>query len=142
MPAKMLDHIGMVVADIQATAQRIESALGLKVVAEEDYGDGLIAIAFIPVGQGLDGPKIELLEPHRPGSSAWDFLQAHGDGVEHVAFLVDDVDQTLDSIRGMVPLADQYGRPGAGKMTIAFLDGRAIAGLLAELVSPARKEYS
>lgn len=139
MPAKMLDHIGMVVADIKATAERIEKALGLTVEAEEDYGEELISIAFIPIGQGLDGPKIELLEPHRPGSSAWDFLQAHGDGLEHVAFLVDDVDEELDQLKDSVPLTDKAGRPGAGNKTIAFLSGEAIPGLLTELVSPVLK---
>lgn len=136
MGAKMLDHIGMVVRDIDFTAARIERTLGLHIAAREDYGDGLLAIAFIPIGANLEGPKIELLEPHRPGSTAWDFLQAHGDGIEHVAFLVNDVDEELTFLNGAVPLTDDCGRPGAGQMTIAFLGADAIPGMLTELVSP------
>lgn len=140
MPVTMLDHIGMVVGDLKATARRIALALGLEIAAEEDYGDGLISIAFIPIGQGLNGPKIELLEPHRAGSSAWTFLTTHGDGIEHVAFLVDDVDQELGQIRATVPLTDYSARPGAGNMMIAFLDNAAIPGMLSELVSRVLKE--
>lgn len=140
MAVKMLDHIGMVVHDIAATAVQLESALGLSIDHMEDFQEGLITIAFIPVGQGLAGPKIELLEPHRLGSTAWDFLESVGDGIEHVAFLVDDVNIELVRLQGKVPIRDQKARPGAGNMEIAFLEQAAISGLLAELVSPMATE--
>jgi methylmalonyl-CoA/ethylmalonyl-CoA epimerase len=141
MAAKLLDHIGMVVDSIEATAERIESVLGFHVEAYEDYDEGLITIAFIPLGQGLSGPKIELLEPHRPGCSAWDYLKAHGNGVEHLAFLVDDVDRELSQLRQSVSVLDATGRPGAGHMTIAFLHPDAIPGIWVELVALATGDH-
>ncbi len=138
MAAKTLDHIGMVVRDIHQTASRIKSILGFSIAQSEDYSQGLLSIAFIPLGSGLNGPKLELLQPNRPGSSAWDFLQSQGEGVEHVAFLVDDVDQELGVLQGQVPLLDHHSKRGAGHMNIAFLGRDAIPGLFTELVAPVR----
>lgn len=136
MAARTLDHIGMVVRDIHQTASRINSILGFAIAQSEDYGHGLLSIAFIPMGEGLNGPKLELLQPNRSGSSAWEFLQSQGEGVEHVAFLVDDVDQELDFLRGQIPLLDNQSKSGAGNMHIAFLGRDAIPGLFTELVAP------
>lgn len=136
MAAKALDHIGVVVRDCEATANRIAEILRLTVEHTEDYGAGLITIAFIPVGAGPQGPKIELLQPNRSGSSAWEFLHRYGEGIEHIAFLVDDVTVELARLRATVPLRDQKARPGAGGMEIGFLDPLAITGMYVELVSP------
>ena len=136
---QQLDHVGIVVRSLDRSCARYQKVLGLQVDHVEEYGAGLLRIAFLPVNGGDAGhtPKLELLEPLRPGSSAWDFLEAHGEGVEHLAFLVDGLDRALDSLADRhVPLRDRCSRAGAGGMRIAFLDPTALDGVLAELVSP------
>jgi methylmalonyl-CoA/ethylmalonyl-CoA epimerase len=137
---RLLDHVGIVVRDLDATAARYQAVLGLELDAVEDYGAGLLRIGFLEVGDA--GPfgavKLELLEPGRPGSSAWDFLTRHGEGIEHLAFFVDDVDQELERLAASgVPLIDRCARAGAGGMRIAFLEPAALDGVLGELVAPA-----
>ena len=142
MSIQLLDHIGIVVRDMEFTLCQYETVLGLKPVHSETYGDGLLNIAFIPVGPKSDygWTKIELLQPLRPGSSAWDFLQQYGEGVEHLAFLVENVDAELDRLAHLsIPMRDQVSRPGAGGMQIAFLNPRALSGVLAEFVMPLSK---
>jgi methylmalonyl-CoA/ethylmalonyl-CoA epimerase len=139
MSIQLLDHIGIVVRDMEFTLHQYKTVLGLKPTHSETYGNGLLEIAFIPVGPKSDygWTKIELLQPLRSGSSAWDFLHQHGEGVEHLAFLVEDVDSELDHLAHLnIPMGDQVSRPGAGGMQIAFLNPHALSGVLAEFVSP------
>jgi methylmalonyl-CoA/ethylmalonyl-CoA epimerase len=145
MSIQLLDHIGIVVRDMEFTLRQYETVLGLKPTHSESYGDGLIDIAFIPVGpkSAYGWTKIELLQPLRPGSSAWDFLHQYGEGVEHLAFLVENVDSELDRLAHLsIPMRDQVSRPGAGGMQIAFLNPRALSGVLAEFVTPLYKQRS
>lgn len=139
MTIQLLDHIGIVVRDMEFTLQQYETVLGLKPTHTETYGDGLLNIAFLPVGLKCEygWTKIELLQPLHPGTSAWDFLHQHGEGVEHLAFLVGDVNRELDRLAHLgIPLEDHVSRPGAGGMQIAFLNPLALSGVLGELVAP------
>ncbi|QBD77627.1 VOC family protein [Ktedonosporobacter rubrisoli] len=139
MSVRLLDHIGIVVHNLEPTLREYELTLGLKPSHIETYGDGLLKIAFLPIGpvHAVGSTKLELLQPLRPGTSAWNFLQQHGQGVEHLAFLVDDVDHELDRLAHLgIPMGDQSSRPGAGGMQIAFLNPQALSGMLAELVTP------
>lgn len=134
-----MDHVGVVVRDVEAAIERYAALLGLVVDGRETFGAGGIEIAFLAPAPGVR-PSIELLAPKRPGSGAWDHLQARGEGIEHIAFRVDDTDRALDHVRRLAPdaLSDACARPGAGGMDIAFLRPEALFGALCELVSPRR----
>ena len=139
MSVQLLDHIGVVVRDMTYTLRQYQQVLGLAATHTENYGDGLLEIAFLPVGpeSAFGRTKIELLQPLRPGSSAWNFLHDYGEGVEHLAFLVGDVNGELDRLAHLgVPMRDHVARPGAGGMQIAFLEPHALSGVLGELVMP------
>lgn len=135
---KRIDHVGIVVKDLDRAIVRYREVLGLSAGPVEMYGDDLLRLAFIPTRpQDSDGPTLELLEPLREGSNAWEFLQRKGPGIEHVAFLVEELDRQLEGLRRRgVPLRDRCGRIGAGGMRIAFLDPDAVDGMLTELVEP------
>ena len=142
MAAQLLDHIGIVVRNMEYTLRQYETVLGLKPTHIETYGEQLLDIAFLPVGPKTDfgWTKLELLQPLRSGTSAWDFLQRYGEGVEHLAFLVGDVNRELDRLAHLgIPTRDSLARPGAGGMQIAFLEPQALSGVLGELVCPLRK---
>ncbi|MDA8195015.1 MAG: VOC family protein [Thermaerobacter sp.] len=132
-----LDHIGIIVRDLTQAARQYQEVLGLSVSRIEDYGNGLLSIAFLPVGDGNDPAvvKVELLQPHRPGSSAWRFLQEKGEGIEHLAFRADHLDGHLARMAGSgVALWDRMARPGAEGTRIAFIDPVSLSGCLVELV--------
>lgn len=137
MAVRGLDHIGIIVRDLSRAIAQYQEILGLPVTRIEDYGNGLLTIAFLPLdGLGRPGiPKIELLQPLRPGSSAWRFLQEKGEGIEHAAFLVDDLNGQLRRLTELgIPLWDQVARPGADGTRIAFIDPAGASGCLLELV--------
>jgi len=82
------------------------------------------------------GPvELELLQPLEGGggSSAREFLERRGEGVQHIAFFVDDLDSALSRVAEMGIEVLQMGRrPGGGGY--ALLDTDAVGGVIIELV--------
>lgn len=132
MKIKRVDHLGVIVGDLDGAVKSFSEHLGLKLEHTERYGDEL-DIAFLPCGETL----VELIEPLKEGGSNADYLREHGPGIQHVAFEVDDLEAALAELagRGVEPLGDAPV-PGAGGMRIAFLDPQAFDGVLVELCEP------
>ncbi|MFC7392841.1 VOC family protein [Scopulibacillus cellulosilyticus] len=131
MAVQQIDHIGIVVANLELAINKYCDTLGAELDHIEDYGDGLLTIAFLPIGN----VQIELIQPLKPGSSAWDFLQEHGEGIEHIAFKVDEVNKEWDRIlKQKIPVNDLEPRKGAGNTMISFLHRDALCGVLGEFV--------
>ncbi|WP_286886529.1 VOC family protein [Aneurinibacillus sp. UBA3580] len=137
MSVKKLDHIGIIVSDLDRAIETYENVLGLQVERIEDYGGGLLLIAFIPLGE----VQLELIQPLKPGSAAWDFLQSHGEGIEHLAFAVDDLQMEWHRVlTHNIPVTDTEPRPGAGNTQICFLKREALCGVLGEFVASSVQE--
>ena len=125
-----LEHVAIVVADMEAALQSFKDHLGLVAEGVMDYGQGDLKIAFIAVGT----TQIELIQPLRPGTSSWERLERLGPGVDHVALRVDDIDAEVARLSGAPGvLRDPLPRPGAGDARIAFLNADALGGALVEL---------
>ena len=132
MRIKRVDHLGVIVDDLDGAVKSFTEHLGLELDHTEQYGDEL-DIAFLPCGETL----VELIEPLKEQGSNADYLREHGPGIQHVAFEVDDLDAALAELaeRGVEPLGDAP-MPGAGGMRIAFLDPQVFDGVLVELCEP------
>ncbi len=132
MKIKRVDHLGIIVSDLDGALRGFTEHLGLELDHTEQYGDEL-DIAFLPCGETL----VELITPlTREGSNA-DYLEQHGPGIQHVAFEVDDLDAALEELseRGVNALGEAPV-PGAGGMRIAFLNPESFGGILVELCEP------
>lgn len=129
MRLKRIDHLGVIVDNLDQAVQGFTERLGLKLDHIEQYGDEL-DIAFLPCGDTL----VELIQPRTNEGSNAEYLQEHGPGIQHVAFEVDDLDASLAELdeRGVKPLGNAP-MPGAGGMRIAFLEPEAFGGILVEL---------
>jgi methylmalonyl-CoA/ethylmalonyl-CoA epimerase len=129
---KRVDHLGIIVGDLDDAVRSFTEHLGLTLDHIEQYGDEL-DIAFLPCGDTL----VELIKPRTDQGSNADYLRQHGPGIQHVAFEVDDLEAALAELdkRGVKPLGDAP-IPGAGGMRIAFLDPQAFGGILVELCEP------
>lgn len=132
MKIKRVNHLGIIVSDLDDAMQSFTEHLGLSLDHVEQYGDEL-DIAFLPCGETL----VELIKPHTDQGSNADYLRQHGPGIQHVAFEVDDLDAALAELaeQGVEPLGDAP-MPGAGGTRIAFLDPQAFGGILVELCEP------
>ena len=129
MKIKRVNHLGVIVGDLDDAVQGFTEHLGLRLDHMEQYGDEL-DIAFLPCGETL----VELIKPLKNQGSNAEYLREHGPGIQHVAFEVDDLDAALEELdkRGVKPLGDAP-MPGAGGTRIAFLDPQAFGAILVEL---------
>ena len=62
------------------------------------------------------------------------FIEKKGEGIQHIAFRVDDIEQTLKELKDKgVRLIDEKPRYGAGGAKIAFLHPKSTNGVLIEI---------
>lgn len=125
-----IDHIGIAVNDIEKALQFYRDRLGLQCVGIEEVAGQKVRVAFLPVGES----KLELLESTDPDGPVAKFIAARGEGVQHVAFRVKNLEEELTRLREAgVRLIDERPRPGAGGARIAFLHPASTGGVLIEL---------
>ena len=75
-----------------------------------------------------------MLEATSEDSPISNFLEKRGNGVHHIAFLVDNLEIALkDLAESGIELIDKSPRIGAEGMLIAFLHPKSTGGVLVEL---------
>jgi len=127
---KKIDHIGIAVKDLAATLAFYEGMLGLKSVETEVVEDQKVKVAFLPTGDS----EVELLESTSPDGAIAKFIEKNGEGIQHIAFRVENLEQRLAELKEKgVRLIDQKPRRGAGGANIAFLHPKSTFGVLIEL---------
>ena len=101
--AKKLDHVGIVVSNLEESIPLYENILGVKPVSVREVPTQNVRAAFFEVGNGV---VVELIEPTVPDSGVARFLEKHGQGVHHICFEVDDVDEQLQAMaeKGINPV--------------------------------------
>jgi methylmalonyl-CoA/ethylmalonyl-CoA epimerase len=125
-----IEHIGIAVKNLEEAISYYEKVLGLECYSIEEVKDQKVKTAFFKVGQ----TKIELLESTDPEGPIGKFIEKKGEGIHHIAFAVDDVNQALtDTESNGVRLIDKTGRKGAEGLNIGFLHPKSTFGVLTEL---------
>ncbi len=125
-----LDHIGIAVSNLDETLRIYTDLLGMKLHGTETVEEQKVKTAFLPIGD----TEIELLETTAPDGPIGKFIEAKGQGIQHIAFKVDDIDAALEELKAKgVRLIDEKPRYGAGGARIAFLHPKATNGVLIEL---------
>jgi methylmalonyl-CoA/ethylmalonyl-CoA epimerase len=127
-------HLGVIVKDIAAAARYYESIgflpLGPEMQLHGTDGTTLTA-RFIDFGP----LQLELIQPAETGMQA-DYIARHGDGVQHLAFTVDDLAaETAELAARGVRLVFDAELPNG--VRIAYFDTGAVADMMIELVQPA-----
>jgi methylmalonyl-CoA/ethylmalonyl-CoA epimerase len=124
-----IEHLGIAVRSLEESIPYYEKVLGLKCYNIEEVADQKVRTAFFKVGD----TKIELLEPMNEESTIAKFIENRGEGVHHVAFAVNGIEESLAEVEAAgVRLIDKTPRTGAEGMTIAFLHPKSTGGVLTE----------
>ena len=130
MKPSHIEHIGIAVADLEKAISFYEKALGLTCYSVEEVADQKVRTAFFMVGQ----TKIELLESTDPEGPIGKFIQKKGEGIHHIAFSVEKIEEQLENMTKMgITLIDNKPRKGAEGLDIAFLHPKSTSGVLIEL---------
>jgi methylmalonyl-CoA/ethylmalonyl-CoA epimerase len=125
-----VDHIGIAVKDLEETLKLYTEVLGLRLENTEVVEEQKVKVAFLPVGD----TEIELLESTDPEGPIGRFIETKGQGVQHIAFRVDDIEKAIEEMKNKgLRMIDEKPRYGAGGAKIAFLHPKSTNGVLIEL---------
>mgnify|MGYP001022573122 CR=1 FL=1 len=125
-----VDHIGIAVNSIDEAKKLYCDLLGLNHAGNETVAEQKVTTAFFPVGD----TEVELLESTAPDGPVAKYIEKKGEGVQHIAFRVDNIEEALAELKAKgVKLIDEKPRIGAGGGKIAFLHPKSTYGVLVEL---------
>jgi methylmalonyl-CoA/ethylmalonyl-CoA epimerase len=129
-----IDHVGVVVADLDEAVELYEATFDMPLVHRETVTDQGVEAALLDVGDG----HVELLRPLSAETPVGKFIDRSGPGLHHVAYRVDDIDGVLQRLADSgVELIDSEARTGIRGSRVAFLHPRSTGRVLTELVEPA-----
>lgn len=124
-----IDHIGIVVKDLEEGKKMFSAGLGFKMISEEVSEEFNCKIAFFPCGEVL----LELVQPIGPGPSQ-EFLDKCGGGIHHICYKVADINKALKKMSENFILKDREPRPGAEGSKVFFLEPASILNVETEFV--------
>lgn len=128
-----IDHLGIAVTNIDEAMAFWGDVLGMKLDFKETVEEQKTTTGFITCGESF----VELLESTSEDGPVAGYIAKNGEGIQHVAFRVDDLDQALADLDAAgVRLIDKAARNGAGNARIAFVHPKATRGILLELCQP------
>jgi methylmalonyl-CoA/ethylmalonyl-CoA epimerase len=130
MKPTVIDHIGIAVSDLDEALKFWEGNMGVKCHGIEEVAEQKVKTAFLPVKD----TEIELLAGTSPDSPVSKFIEKKGEGIQHIAIRVDNLEATLEELKAKgVRLIDEKPRIGAGGAKIAFVHPKSSRGVLLEL---------
>ncbi len=124
-----VNHVAIVVRDIEESLKFWEDSLGLKLDHIEVVPSQNSRVAFFPVGCS----EIELVQPTNSESGLAAYLEKRGEGLHHLCMEVDDIDAMLAELKEKgVRLINEEAEVLPGRK-MAFLHPKAGNGVLIEL---------
>jgi len=124
-----INHVAIVVQDIDAALNFWEQTFGLKLDHVEDVPSQKSKVAFLPLGES----EIELVQPTTSDSGLANFLEKRGEGMHHICIEVEDIDATLAELKSKgVRLINEVPEELPGRK-MAFIHPKAANGVLVEL---------
>ena len=119
-PFKILgiEHIGIAVENFDGLSTIFSDIFGLKNIGSEEVIDQHVLTEIFDTGRG----KLEFLQATNPKSPITRFINNQGEGMHHIALLVDQLEPALDYLTNKgIKLIDKIPRVGAEGFSIAFL---------------------
>jgi len=125
-----LDHVAIVVKDLDATLELYTKTLGFKVTYRERIADQGVEAVGLQAGESI----VELLLPLSEDSPVARYRGDARTKLHHTAYRVDDLPAALATLKASgVRLIDETPRKGAHGNLIAFIHPASTQGVLIEL---------
>ncbi len=146
---KTVIQVAIVCKDIDATSSRWAALLGVprpkiattrpghevKVRYRGRTSEGQAKLAFIPMGQVV----LEFIQPVGQDTSWKEFLDQHGEGVQHLGFQVENLDKTAAAMKALGYPELHSGRYDADNGTYAYFETGKALGVTVELLQSDKK---
>ena len=130
-----IDHVAIVVKDLEQTIDLYVKTLGFQQVYRETVADQGIEAVGLQAGDSV----IELLRPLDESSAIANYRGDAETKLHHTAYRVADLESELARLKAAgVRLIDEHPRKGAHGNLIAFLHPKSTKGVLIELCQPSR----
>lgn len=136
-PVKQINHVAIVVEDIETALRFWRDGLGLEVIHVEDVPGQDSIVAFLPTGEA----EVELVKPTSEDSGVARFLNQRGPGMHHICFEVDDILAYIHRLQeNGIRLINDEPVIGTGGKLIAFIHPESTHGVLVELYELTQQE--
>lgn len=127
---KKINHVAIVINDIEDTLSFWRDALGMDVAHIEDVPSEQSQIVFLP----MENSEIELVRPTTGDSGLARYLEKRGPGIHHICLEVDDIEGMITQLKGKgVQLIQETAAVGLGGRKYAFIHPKSSFGVLVEL---------
>ena len=125
-----LNHIAILVEDIEDALPFWRDALGLELTRIDEVEAESARVAFLPAGES----KIELVQPTYPDTGLGRFLQKRGGGMHHICLEVPDIEAAMARLEEYgVELINESPRQRDTGTLYAFIHPKSTGGVLVEL---------
>lgn len=116
-PIAGIDHIGIIVRDIDTSLAYYTDQLGFRLISDElTTASGGARLVYLDAGNII----LQLVSPLATGPIT-DYLNTRGEGLHHICLTVDDIDDTLAALAPATDVTIAVG--GRGRRT-TFLPNR------------------
>jgi methylmalonyl-CoA/ethylmalonyl-CoA epimerase len=127
-----LNHVAIVVPDLEAAATRYRDVLGAETGAPQDLPEHGVTVVFVT----LANTKLELMAPLGDDSPVAAFLARNpAGGMHHVCYDVPDIGAAIARLEaaGWRVLGDGRPKTGAHGLPVVFIHPKDVGGVLTEL---------
>ena len=127
---KQINHVAVVVDDMDKALAFWRDALGMELHELRDVPAAKSQVAFLP----LPGSEVELVKPITDDSGIAKYLAKRGPGMHHLCLEVDDIDGMMEQLKSKgIRLINEEPRLAADGNKYAFIHPESTAGVLVEL---------
>ena len=127
---KRLDHVAVLVPDLDQALIFWQDQLGLSLDHVETVSSMAVKIAFLPLGES----EIELVQPTTEDSGLAKYLTKRGPGLHHICIETDDIKGKLAKLEEKgVRLIDEEPVLMDDGRQLAFIHPKSTGGVLVEL---------
>ena len=126
-----INHVAVVVEDIDEALKFWRDAFGLPLHERRNNEDEKVEIAFLPIGES----EIELVAPTTDDSGVAKYLAKKGSGLHHLCVEVDDIAVAMKQITdGGAELINDAPKSRPDGTKYAFVHPKSTGGVLVELL--------
>lgn len=140
-----INQVGIVVRDLDKAMERYWEEFGIGPWAVFSFGPGIKKTTYrgepcsfeLKIAMAQVGPlMLELLQPVSGTTPHQEFLDQHGEGLQHVGVFVERIDEAVEQVRqlGYQEISAAYGITSSGEGAGVYFDTLGALGTLLELI--------